>query len=62
MVVRYPMGIIISSVSLVEDFYVLLVLESYFGLDGCFDSSLVSFSMAVTIFLMRWCTCSVWAL
>ena len=41
MVVSYPMGLIISSVALVEDFYVLLVLESYFGLDGCFDCSIV---------------------
>ena len=39
MVVRYYLGLIVSIVSLVEGFYVLLVLERYFGMDGCFDCS-----------------------
>ena len=35
-VVGYPLGIFLSVVAPVEGSSILIILESYFGLDGCF--------------------------
>ena len=37
MVMCYPLGLVVPLVGLVETSPVLIVLEVYFGLDGCFD-------------------------
>ena len=49
-VVRYPPGLVISVVSLVEGSSILLIMEGYSGMYGCFYFFPFSLSMAVITF------------
>ena len=40
-VVCYPLGLVVYPIGLVEGYSILLILEDYFGPDGCFDYVLV---------------------